>query len=378
MFDFSPIDYYFLRESEFTMKFCFELPLLLDPRRLKYAILELLALEPLLSSGLVYKDEMHLAFQPLLNYDLDFTVELSDIDLPDEMIRKKFPIIQNLPEKNLLKFKLIQGPRRSLLLISMSHLLGDGHSFFLVSKAISSLYNGLSYRPFSHQRFELEQMATYLSHLEDLDLYKMVFDYSGYRVGGFATPSDRLYKEEIKFSKSGLAKLSQISKDQGHRLTDHVLLLALLAKEKGHRLNKDDDKILLRTPVDVRKRLDLGENFFGNAICDAHTAFDVEELKDTDVFTLAQRIKDDIQAVDFHYVLKQQSALKTLRLKKGISFLRNLKCPGTVFTNFTHMPLQDIIFEGGAPLRMIVGELYPNFVFIENKSSSHYSLHYQS
>jgi hypothetical protein len=373
MYDLAPLDYYFMRESEFTMKFALEFQGRIDRERVKRAILDLQFYEPILRSGIAYEDEKTVCLKPLKNYELDFASEESNIDLPDEIIRNRFLPIQNLPEKNLLKFKLIEGPRKSYLLVSMSHLLGDGSSFFLILKAICDFYNGENYQAFVHKRLELNSMAPTLSHLSDDELNNQVFKYSGYTHEGIGRHESFL-TEELKFSQPGLAKLMEISKSQGLRLSTHVLLMSLMTKEKYQHMTKFKGRILLRSPVDYRRKLDLSPNFFGNAIVDAHLSFDLEEIQQNDVFGIAIKIKEAIQEINFQYIYKHLSALKTLRERKGIAALRSLRCPGTVFTNFSQMPLDKITFDSASPLRLIHGELYPNFVLMMAATRDRYPL----
>ena len=242
-------------------------------------------------------------------------------------------------------------------------------------KALSKFYNGENYQAFVHRRSELDSMAPELTHASERELEELVFKFSGYTHEKLLA-YEHCLTEELKYSQIGLNNLLEISKTQGLRLTSHILLMALMAKEKYMQMSTFRGVIILRTPVDYRRKLDLSENFFGNAIVDAHVSFSKDELRYGEIFAIALKIKEAIQGINFAHIYKQASALKTLRARKGIRAIRSLNCPGTVFTNFSKMPLSSVLFDQMLPSRIIYGELYPNFVLMLGEQQARQNLIY--
>jgi AAA+ superfamily predicted ATPase len=104
--------------------------------------------------------------------------------------------------------------------------------------------------------------------------------------------------------------------------------------------------------------------YFGNAVKDAVCYFSPDELPALGLSEISQRIRSSIKSVTLESVKTHLKSLEKLRQQEGLGVFENVTCPGLLVSNLSQLPLHEINFGLGAPLRFSQGRGWKNLVIL--------------
>jgi hypothetical protein len=359
----SPIDYYFLRKPLWKTQFILLFDGRIDETRLRESLHETLPHFPALRSGLEILSRTEAAFKvsaaPALE-DVPLRVLRlgEDFDLDQEGGLAQFggppPTVAG---ESLFQMTLAHSGTRSILSISLAHVVGDGYSMCRFLVALSDVFHGKPVTAPSNERSVLS--ADLPPDRRPVDLDRL------FRETGYVRPippepvGSRL--ERFLLSVSEVEALKKEANAQERGLTENRVIMAELFRRSYPAIPLYRDRLIVRCPVDYRKihpgLSALPDDYFGNAFRDAVTTFDPETISAFSLEEIAARISHAINGTDAEAVHANLACLQDLRREDGLEGIEEVGCPGLQITNLSGMPIHLMDYGGGLPTGMIVPSL---------------------
>jgi hypothetical protein len=135
--------------------------------------------------------------------------------------------------------------------------------------------------------------------------------------------------------------------------------MADLSKRFHREIPRFENQVIVRCPVDYRKTIDIGKNYFGNAVRDAISFFDSDELEQLSMTSVIRRIQQSVRSIDKRSIEQSLTALDIFRRGNGVDGFKELGCPGLLVSNLSKFPIQQIDLGSGAPTGFHHASLYP-------------------
>lgn len=355
----SPMDYYFLRRSLYTIQFIFEYRGHLNEETFASNLIQAVRSLEILGSRIKIVSDVEIVFEsghpvPLRTHRLEEEPNSIENLEPIQLL----DLVENIEGAPLVKIVVTHTPSRTLVGFSFSHLLGDGASFFQFISVLSRICKEGDATINTCNQRELLQVRSRLSANE-----KLLFDSTGYIMP--RPPNPLNYQTEIiKYSFSTLAKLRMDSEGREAPVSNNDIVMADLAKRFHSSIPLHNGKFIIRCPVDYRKIIGLPVGYFGNAVRDALAIFEPEEFEKMELLDIAKRIKGAIRSVDKHSVIDSLASLDSLRKKYGIRIFEQLGCPGLLVSNLSNFPVQSVDLGIGAPIGFHHASLNPRLALI--------------
>ncbi|MCB0281333.1 MAG: hypothetical protein H6627_04135 [Calditrichae bacterium] len=244
--------------------------------------------------------------------------------------------------ERLFFISVFQYPNGTALIPKLSHLAGDGYSYFYFLMVLSALASSRStlkkwtiyyaYKPLSTRnvlrsfRFQ-QQFENIIQPSDNLDLVYM-----------------QLPKKQVKqHIKNCLAK-HQITISTNDVICSYIL-------KKFNDLSLFSESIELTMPVDIRNHIkEYGPKYFGNALLFSRNSYNINDIKNMSVEKLAAEIRKsapEINKVNYIDYLKSIEA----QIEKGeYSGLRPFDPDkGCLVTNLSKLPTNKLNFGTGRP-----------------------------
>lgn len=350
----SPIDHVFTGSGAYPVQFLFAYEAHIDAGRLKASLEEVLedfpAAKSRLAPGNSYSYLLEESREPVA-----FEVEKLDHqpDIRDQnRLGSLFHPVESFPGEPLLRVRVNQGPRGTLLAVSISHCVVDGYSYFLFMSAWAQKFHRQA-SPKADNRREL------LIPSED----KLIKDgMTGETLwqggGGFSSECRPPISEQKldwtihEFSKARLkALVAEGSKSTDVALSENDVLVASFAKEF---FKSAKGNVYIACPVDYRRTHgQLSPLYFGNAVRIAGFEVDADELRRRPLGEVAVNVRRAVRAIDRTAAEKSLIVLESWRKQHGLSSMEKLHVvhptAGLLITNLSRLPLQALDFGAGAP-----------------------------
>jgi len=361
----SPMDYYFLRKNLYTIQFVFPYEGRLDESRFRKAVALALRNFPALCSRLkiISDTEAALEVQPIKDVSIR-VLSLADpfeLSTEEDTAAHLVDSVITEPGEPLLKLTLGYSKTRSYLAVSLSHLVGDGHSLFQFLIAIAEiLRDRVAIEP-SNDRLALEAGMSNFARPVDL---KRLFDETGYIRPRPPGPSSSA-REKILYSFDAIEELKREAEAREFGLTTNDIIMADLLRKFYTKVPLYNGQLIVRCPIDYRRihpEVQAGllrKTYFGNSVCDAVALFDPICFQKQSLREVALQIRRAILRVDAPAILKNLECLRDLRLQEGIRVFESLGCPGLLVSNLTKMPFRQMDYGVGPPVRVIHASLNP-------------------
>jgi hypothetical protein len=336
----SPMDYYFYRPQLYTIQLAFEYERKISIEKVKRGIARLLEKMPIVGARIVRISDFKLVLET------GHEIPVRETEYQESL----FDTIINEEGEPLIKILISHKEKGSIVGISFSHLLGDGASFFIFMKGLSEAIVSKELNIVTS--IDRSKLSDHIRTSENLGL----FDATGYIRPRPLNP-DKSTVEYISYPKVKL-------ESYGKAFSKNVIIMADLIKRFHQSIPLFENRLIVRCPVDYRKVMGLGENYFGNAVRDAVTVFDPEEIASMDFESIATKIKSSIEGVDLESVQDSLTALDSYRRNNGIDAFQELGCPGLLVTNLTNFPISQIDLGEGPPCGFEHASLNPRVAFV--------------
>ena len=359
-FQLSPVDYIFTGTASQPITFAFFYSHQFDNKKLVESLNEALVYFPILKSKLKkiseYDYEYHISEDEL-------TIDIIDSEVYFEKnarIEDLITPVNSLIDEPLTKIKLTQAPNGSVLVISISHALVDGFSYFHFLTSWARIYRGEN---FIKPHISRDIVSSYLNNGDDVITKEKVYAdcglFYGAERGGVQT--NKLITERI-FIPDEIIKAGIDAANKKHNITfsENDWITAMIWKKYVPLWNRSEDnpQTYVTCPFDFRRVLSgFPKNYFGCALSFVSVSVDLKTLIETEIEDLAVLIKQSVSKIKSDQIKNSLTTLDDLRKEHGLSAMEriHLRHPenGIIITNLTRMPLREIDLGFGKPERFI-------------------------
>ena len=257
-------------------------------------------------------------------------------------IFQNFSWINPAQLNKLFFLSVLQFPNGTALLPKMSHLAGDGYSYFYFLTVLSALV--FNNNPFKKSAIRYLYKPSYKRTVFDKFRFEHQFEEHKF-VKKDLTP------EYLKFPKMQIKEQikNSSSKFKINVSTNDILCAYIL--KKFAELNLFKEKIELTMPVDVRNRIkEYGSKFFGNGLLFNRQFYNLDLISGLPVEELAVEIRKTAPDINKENYLEYLSSIEKCIAKGEFSVLRPFDPErGCLVTNLSKLPTNKMNFGSGKP-----------------------------
>jgi NRPS condensation-like uncharacterized protein len=349
----APIDYYFYRPKLYTIQFAFEYNNKISTQRLSEASKELVVKMPVVGSRLKKISNFQVVLET--GHEIPVREQMLDASASHESGRF-FDSVSNAEGEPLIKILVSHTVGGSFVGFSFSHLLGDGAAFFMF---MENLVQTIALQPITEVSVDRTKLSAFIKG----DSKAGLFESTGYTQPRPKNPA-QVDVEHIQYTHTHLNGLKDELKLAGCIASTNDIIMADLAKRFHQDIPKFENQFIVRCPVDYRKTIGIGANYFGNAVRDAVSFFSSKEMEEMSFAAVVGRIRQSILSVDELSVNQALTALDLLRRDKGIDVFQELGCPGLLVSNLSKFPISKIDLGSGAPAGFHHASLNPRLALV--------------
>jgi len=252
----------------------------------------------------------------------------------------------NSPAVDALFFmSVVQFGNGTVLVPRMQHLVGDGYSYFyflsvlaILSKPSSLPFRGQVIRFLAAPRLPRTLLRDY--HFTRTDIEARPVD------PDCTIRLERIPRQQVE------QEITRINSESGAGGSANDFLSAMVVREAARRQPSGTrEHFSLTTPVDVRRGIkQLGPKFLGNGILLHRQRFSMDELENTDVATLALRLRQAAPRISAQRYGDYLAALEAEIASQPTCCLGPYDPDqGCLVTNLSRMPIQRLDFGAGSP-----------------------------
>lgn len=264
-------------------------------------------------------------------------------DASEKYIYDSFKGINPKFDEKLFYITVIQFPNGTAIIPKMSHLAGDGYSYFYFISVLSAITASLN-NPVKllgiRQLYKPDEKRTVF---KDFNL-KMDFN-------EFSPEDEELKLEYTQIPKKQIKQHIYKCKDtlQDSVSANDVLCAYVLKKFADLKIFKEN--IWLSMPIDIRKYFKAyGPKYFGNALLFSHNSYSVAEINKLSVEKLATAIRKNTPPINDKSYLEFLNGLEQKIINNKFNALRPYDpLSGCLVTNLSKMPTARINFGSGKP-----------------------------
>ncbi len=247
--------------------------------------------------------------------------------------------------KKLFFLKVMQYKNGTVLLPKLSHLAGDGYSyfFFLAVLAAISRSTGIPFKGMMIRRM-------YKPHHNRTGLkdFRLILDLPS------QPPDDGALSIEIEEIPQTRVRelIKNISTDFNRRVTPNDILSAISCKKLiDFQKNHFNHAFQLTIPIDVRRAVaEYGAKFFGNGIMFGKINFTTEMIRKLPVHELAIKIREGMPAVTRASFMNFLEELENIIMQRRMDELKPFDpFGGVLVTNLSKLPVNKLNFGTGNP-----------------------------
>ena len=352
----TPVDHLFTGQGAYPIEFVFAYRGAIDAERLEASLRRAIEAFPPVGARLVPVGRETLAFEP---YDggCPFRVAESATDF-DESRRTAFldPVAESAGEP-LARVLLTRTPSGSVLGVSLSHAVVDGHAYFHFLTSWARLFRGEPFPPPSHARGAL---VPELPEGGDAPRGRGLLAGCGVFRDG-RRPA--VARESVRFERHLLSRAELVAMHEEAqaggpvRLSHNDTAAAWLWKRYLAGWAGGDPALdtFLSCPVDFRRLVpEAGPAYFGCAVALATASMPRGELAGAPLGELATRVRRAVASVDAGAARRSLAALERLRRADGLAAMEECHVVhpsrGLLLTNLSRLPVADVAFDAGPPV----------------------------
>lgn len=268
------------------------------------------------------------------------------------------------PGQPLLAVRLTRSPEGSILGVTLSHAVADGHGLFTFLRAWSRTVLGHAVAPIPWERRPLDVEPRAPAPVTPEQVWRST---------GFTwRPGSRRAPAEQRPASLGARVVppdpGQLAGDQP--LSENDVLCAWLIKTYAHEL-AGPEGLAVTFPVDYRRCYSgLPATYFGNAIRGAPLWIQREHLERETVPELAARVQQAVRGVfDERGARDSLECIEQLRRERGLAALDEIHLAdprsGLLVTNVSGLPFGTLDFGGGPPVRTLLPAVEPRTAAIQ-------------
>jgi Transferase family len=273
-------------------------------------------------------------------------LDIREIEGPTSDIYSRFA----LPDlKRLFFLKAIRFRNGLVLIPKLSHLAGDGYSYFLLLSALAALTR----RPLVPFKAQFLKLALKPNHrrtvLRDF-LFRAEAPKLPSRESRLTIESDKVPRREVQ------AVIREAASSAGLRIsTNDVLSAQAVKKLVSARADQWAGEVRLTIPIDVRAKLkEYGRGFFGNGLMFHRVMFEKEQLQTASLLDIAVTIRRSMPSLSREIYIDFLEGLEETISAGRLDELRPYDPErGCLVTNLSRLPTERLDFGTGAP-RMVV------------------------
>lgn len=340
----SPIEVFFLyKKNNAIMK-------------MKESLLKTIEHYNLYSSRLIMVDENKFALQyctdgavanPLPPVDATF----DSMDIND--LTKRMHHVQTLPGEPLFAVTGIPLKDGIFAGISMSHAVGDGISILLFLYAWMCISDGKDFLRPSGQR--LFTGAPIRSDQIDRSVTPPLSELrKGIQNQVNNVNTIKTYMTNEYFSDEFLNDVKKQAKADHvkHEISNHQIMTAHLLKKYSDRILPNTDKIVLRSPINLRDvHPDIDPMYIGSANFNSFTEFTKDEIHQLSIMEIACRLKESMMVMRSESYARKMAHLSDYGVEIDTEVLKNEHPPYSIETNIvssnmTHLNDLESMFVG--------------------------------
>lgn len=352
----SPVDHIFTGIGSYPIEFIFYYNGKLDEIRLRKSLEKTMALFPVVSSKLI-RIAAHSYGLETSRKGFDFKVTT----LPDEFegIESQSIFIdpvETMENEPLARIRLTCLKKGSVLGISISHAVADGFSYFYFLSAWARIFQNRQVIPPRLDRNILIPADT--EGVTDTDGPALLNSCGLFldERRRFRSGNDQIW-ESLDYKKEEIqAMINHAQSDSKMRLSVNDVITAALWKNFVLKWNGKfpEEKAFISCPVDFRRIMPgFPRVYFGDALCLATTSVEFENLKNTPVSILAEKVRNSISAINPSFIDNSMKTLEQVRKQNGLTVMERIHVThprsGLLVTNLSRLPVNEIVFNCGPP-----------------------------
>jgi hypothetical protein len=263
-----------------------------------------------------------------------------------EIIFEQYRNVNAEKTDNLFYLKVLQLNNGSILIPKMSHLAGDGYSYFYFLSVLA-LTSQKSHLPFRNKFIRY----LYRPH-HNRNIYKPAEHLTEVK-SEIPALNHPLSIEYVKILRSSVQeKLKETSKKFNFRISQNDYLSAMVLKKYIENQEENSlNHIQLTIPIDVRRQIkQYGKKFFGNGLMFAKSDFAKKELRTLSEHDIAAKIRQSMPVANDQSYSRYVEYLKSLIERKETDQLRPYDPEkGCLVTNLSRLPATKLDFGKGRP-----------------------------
>ncbi len=272
--------------------------------------------------------------------DLEFPIPQTEKERLEVYSRYRLP-----DSKKLFQLRVTKCKNGTILVPWLSHLGGDGYSYFYFLSALAALSN----RTRIPSKSSLMQLFFKPHHRRTI-LRDFSFEESEGEVPRQDTPFTTGIEEVPR--KDVNASIRRVAESKNFRISTNDVLSAMAVKKLAGAPRKiEGESIGLTIPIDVRRRVkEYGRRFFGNGIWLHMMRLKMEDIGGLSTEDLAVRIRKSMPSVSRQSYIDYLAGLEET-ISKGESEKMRPFDPETGFlvTNISRLPIDRLNFGTGPP-----------------------------
>lgn len=364
----SPIEVFFLYKKNNSISW------------MKESLLKTIEYYNLYSSRLIMTEDDKFALQyctdgavanPLPPVDATF----ASMDIDDLM--KKMYHVKTLPGEPLFAVTGIPLKDGIFAGVSMSHAVGDGISILLFLYAWMCIAEGKEFlRPSGQRLFKGLPVRS-----DKIDP-SLTPPFSELRAGIQNQVNNvntiKIYTTYEYFSDEFLHKIKNQAKSENKKwaISNHQIMTAFLLKKYGDHILPNTDKIVLRSPINLRDiHPDIDPLYIGSANFNSFTEFTKEEIQQMSIPEIAYRLKESMVTMRSESYARKIAQLSDYGVEIDTEILKNEHPPYSIETNIvssnmTHLNDLESMFVGpGTGIVLHIGlVIQTGFTMLKEKS----------
>lgn len=355
----TPLDYVYFEKPQYTMSFLFDFPVQQDFDAMRASLARVLErFYPLKGRIELGAHGTYQIVEDVSNPWGAAVFEVRDhgADRGPEVGNQLLPLSEGVgpgPGGPIAKFVLHQFCERSVLSTSVTHTIADGFSYFFFLASWAAETRGVQLPGPAHQRKLVGANASAHGDLSPAGIFART-GYSLLDRSGLDPQALRRY-ESVRFSDAELQQhRDEAERELGHKVSVNDIVTALLLKDCATRWHQPGDSVRLTCQYDMRRLLpNIEPLFFGN--CTRGASFDAsfDDIVHSSPGRIAKLVKQAVACIDRTAAEDSVSCLQRLSVEQGLSTTRKLHVwhPdfGSLVTNLTRMPLDQVNFGRGGP-----------------------------
>ena len=353
----SPVDYIFTGAGSQPITFGFYYPEKQDADKLKESLNEAIKYFTVLKSSLKQISEKDFAFE-ICEDGLTFEIHHVDFefDKKDNITKYILPV-KTIEGNPLTKISLTHTRNGSVLVISISHALVDGFSYFHFLSSWARISKSERFIP---PHIDRNLFGDFIQKSDKEITKDDLLKNSGLFYGIKREDTETAANERLFIPSETIKEISERARSKNILLTENDVITGMLWKKYliDWTNTGADTQTYLSFPFDFRRVLSgFPRNYFGCAVCFGTAELSIEKLAEAPEEEVAQIVKKSVAKIKSEYISNSINTLDNFRNQKGAAAFEklHLRDPenGIIITNISRLPVRELNFGNGEPTEVL-------------------------